>query len=1107
MYKKKTNQSNSQLTLFLFAILSLLFVEPQWALANANGYNKIFYKAPPPVSGQVTSTTDQQPLSGVSVTIKGTNIGTATDDAGNYRLNNVENNATLVFSFVGYQTVEAPVRGRAAIDIALQPETGMLVETIVTANAIRRDKRSLGYSAPVIRSDELLSGRNSSPLNALQGKVAGVNITSTASAPNSSSRIVLRGGSSILGNNQALIVVDGVPIDNSDFLGGSDIRLANVDARSTINFGNRGNDINPEDIESITILKGPTAAALYGTRASNGAVIITTKSGRKGQKNEVNVSSTVTFSNILKLPTYQNSYGQGYNIGFAANGDPEYYNDPIENWSWGPPFNDSLVDWGQEINGKRLQKRYSAQPNNVKKFFELGRMISNTVTFAGSGDKTTFYLSLNALNSDGIMPTKKDNYNKYNARFNGSAQFTNKFSAALSLNYSRINSNLVQGGQGPGSVYDNVLQTPRDIPIDKMGDLNNPYYGYGFLNERGEQVYGFYAAYTISPYFLLQNYRNENDVDRVTGNFTITYKPMNWLDVIERVGADVYADRRRLKYPKFTYYPADEVTGNYSRVNVQTETGEYRETQFNVSEIVHDLMVTARKKMGTITGSLMLGHNVRQRTVSILEASTNESSGLIVPGWYNLDNSNGPINNYNNFSRRRLTGLYAQLTLGFNEMLFLDLTARNDWSSTLPKENNSFFYPSASASFAFSELARGGRMAEWLSYGKLRASVAQVGNDAAPYLLENYFQRPEIDGGFGTTTFPFNGIPGITRFGRIGNPDLKPEITTAYEVGTELNFWNNRLYIDFSYYRNRSKDQILTIPISESSGFTSKVINGGIVENKGVELSVRGTPIRTSTGFSLELYGTYTRNRNKVVDLQLEGVTQVSLGGLADLSVVAAEGKPYGTFYGIDVQHDDQGRVIVDRRNGIPLETPGAVYFGTYNPKYIASWGVNARFKGFSLNVLFDTKQGGQFVSRTKDIIAFNGTSWETAEHGRTPYIFPNSVYYDTDNKLVENTTVKFLPQDYFSNLPYGRNVIDASYVKLREISLSYKIPRSLFKNSPFGDLTFGIFGNNLALWTPDENKYADPEINSAGATNLQGFDFTAQPSQRNFGFNISVSF
>lgn len=1107
----KTDFCKSSLTLLLYALLFSLPVLIQCGAANAKDFTGYHNERYLPVKGRVTSVTDQQPLEGVSIVVKGTNIGTTTDAEGNYSLNNVDANATLVFSFVGYQTIEAPVRGRAVIDIALQAETGTLVETIVTANAIRRDKRSLGYSAPVIRSDELLTGRNTSPLNALQGKIAGVNITSTASAPNSSSRIVLRGGSSILGNNQALMVIDGIPIDNSDFLGGSDVRTTQnsgvVDPRSTVNFGNRGNDINPEDIESITVLKGPTAAALYGSRASNGAIVITTKSGRKGQKNEVNVSSTVTFSDVLKLPTLQNGFGQGYAIDVDSTGNPVYYNDPVENWSWGPPLTGQLQDWGQQINGKRLQKPFSAQKKNIRHFFELGRMISNTASFSGSGDKTTFYLSLNSLNSDGIMPGNKDNYNRYNARFNGTAQLNNKFSVGVGVNYSRINSNLVQGGQGPGSIYDNLLQTARDIPIDKLGDLNNPYYGYGFLNERGEPVYGFYAAYTISPYFLLQNYRNENDVDRVIGNFTITWKPLKWLDVVERVGADVYSDRRRFKYPKFTYYPADEETGNYSRANVHSAVGQYRENTFNVSEIVHDLMITGRKSFGDFTGSLMLGHNVRQRTVSLLDASTNESFGLIVPGWYNLDNSNGPVYNFNQFSRRRLTGLYAQLTMGYQDLIFLDLTGRNDWSSTLPKDNRSFFYPSASASFVFSELTKDGRLGDLLSYGKLRASVAQVGNDADPYLLNNYFAKPEIQGSFGSTTFPFNGVPGLTRFGRIGNPNLKPEITTSWEVGTELNFWNNRLYIDFSYYRNRSKDQILTIPIAESSGFTSKVINGGIVENKGVELSVRGIPIRTADGFTVELFGTYTRNRSKVVDLQLEGVTQVSLGGLADMSVVAAEGKPYGTFYGIDILHDDQGRVIVDRTSGLPLQTPGAVYFGSYNPDYMASLGANARYKGFSLNILFDTKQGGQFVSRTKDITDFNGTAWETAEHGRAPYVFPNSVYYDQTNKLVENTSVKFLPQDYFSNLPYGRNVIDASYVKLRDVSLSYKIPRKVFKNSPFGDITVGIFGNNLVLWTPSQNKYADPEINSAGATNLQGFDFTAQPSQRNFGFNLSVNF
>lgn len=1083
-------------------LLFTVFLFYHSALANA------------PIRGRVTSGDDQQPLQGVSVTVKGSNIGTSTDANGNFTIN-ADPNATLVFSFIGFQQTEVPLNGRSSVDVVLQTEAAMLTETVVTANAIRRDKSSLGYSAPVIRGDELLTGRSTTPINALQGKVAGVNITSTASAPGSSSRIVLRGGSSISGNNQALMVIDGVPIDNSDFLGGSDIRTTsssgNVDPRSTVNFGNRGNDINPDDIESVTVLKGPAAAALYGSRASNGAIIITTKSGKGSakRKNEVTLSSNVTFSNILKLPDFQNEYGQGYFIGNDDQGNPEYFIDPKENWSWGPPLDGEEKEWGQSINGVRLRKPFAAQKDNVKKFFETGKMLNNNLSLSGAGEKTTYYLSLNSVNSDGLMPDNFDKYNRYSVRFNGTANLSNKFSTSLNINYINVKSDLVQGGQGPGSVYDAVLQTPRDIPIHEMSDLSNPYYGYGFLNEQNEETYGYYGAYAISPYYLLQNYRNLNDVDRVTGNFTVTYKPLEWLDIVERLGADVYTDRRRFEYPKFDFIPADEVTGDYSRsANTQSAVGKYEENNFNVSEIVHDLMITARKEFSPdFNASIMVGHNVRQRRTTILQASTNESAGLVVPGWYNLDNSNGPVYTYNEYGNRRLVGLYSQITMGYRDMLFLDLTARNDWSSTLPEANNSFFYPSVSGSFVFTELLGNSGIGNVLRYGKLRASWAQVGNDANPYLLNTYFARTDIDGGFGRTTFPLNGVPGLTQSARIGNPDLKPEITSAYEVGTELNFWNNRLYVDFSYYQNRSKNQILNIPIAESSGFTNKVINGGIVENKGIELSLRGIPIRTPGGFTLELFGTYTRNRNKVVDLELEGVSQVSLGGLADLSVVAAEGMPYGTFYGIDIQKDELGRVIVDPVTGIPLETPNAVYLGSYNPDYLASLGATARYKGFSFNILFDTKHGGYFVSRTRDITSFVGVSAETVEHGRTPYIFPNSVYEDADGKLVENTSVTFLPQDYFPARPYGQNVTDASYVKLREASLSYRLPKRILDRTPFGNITVGVFGNNLFLWTPSENKYADPEVNSAGATNLQGFDYTAQPSQRNYGFNVVLSF
>ncbi|HEU4551423.1 MAG TPA: SusC/RagA family TonB-linked outer membrane protein [Chitinophaga sp.] len=1053
------------------------------------------------ITGKVTSADDGQPVIGAAVIVKGTTTGVVTSPEGTYTIQ-APAGATLVFRSVGMKDQEVTLSGSNTVNVVLQPDVTRLTETVVTANAIRRDKRSLGYAAPTVNAEEIAQAHTPSALNALSGKVAGVNITSTANAPGSSSRIVLRGGSSIAGNNQALIVIDGVPIDNTSITGNSDARTGGTDARSSVDFGNRGNDINPDDIASVTVLKGPAAAALYGSRASNGALIITTKKGRKGQqKNEVTFNSNITFSNILKLPDFQNEYGQG------GNGKGDFR----ENFSWGPKFDGTNKEWGQMINGKRLMKPYVAQEDNVKNFFELGKTADNNIALSGGGEKTAYYLSLNSLNSDGVMPGNTDKYNRYSVRFNGSADLSNKFYTSISINYSKVKSNMIEGGQGAGSVFNNVLQTPRDIPLDKMGDLSNPYYSYGGLRNAAQQeVYGYYGAYTVSPYFILQNYRNENDVDRVTGNFTVGYKPLPWLDVMERVGADVYADRRRLKYPNYSFVPADESGFYTARDNTQSDVGKYEEDAYNLSEITHDLMITAKKDFSKdFSASLMVGHNIRQRTLTTSEVSTNRSAGLIVPGWYNLDNSNGPVYTFNEYSSRRLVGVYSQLNLAYRNMLFLDVTARNDWSSTLPKKNNSFFYPSVSGSFVFTELLQGSAFTEKiLNYGKLRASWAKVGNDANPYLLNTYFIKTDIFSGFGNTTFPFNGVPGLTQDIRIGNPDLKPEITTASEIGTELNFLDNRLSVDFSYYQNKSKNQILSIPISEVTGFRSKVINAGVVENKGVELSLRGTPIRTSSGFTVELYGTYTRNRNKVVDLELEGVSQVSLGGLSGMAVVAAEGLPYGTFYAQDLQRDAQGHVIVSKTNGQPLLTPGSVYLGSYNPKYQASWGTNISYKGFSLNVLFDTKQGGKFYSRTKDITTFVGTAAETAEGGRDPRVWENSVYDDGTGKLVPNTDVKFNPQTYYTSiLPAGQDVIDASYIKLRQASLSYRISRGTLNKTPFGDITVGVFGNNLFLWTPKENRYADPEVNSAGAGNLQGFDFTAQPSLRNFGFNVRATF
>lgn len=1051
------------------------------------------------ISGRVTSA-DGKAIPGVTVVVQGTNQATQTDTNGNYSLN-VPAGKVVVFRSVGFDDKTIIVNNNSTVfNVSLESHDNALEEVVVTANAIKREKRSLGYSAPTIKADELTEGRNSSAINSLAGKVAGVNITSTSNSPGSSSRVVLRGGSSISGNNQALIVVDGTPIDNTSKMGGSS-DLASVD------FGNRGNDINPDDIASVTVLKGPAAAALYGSRASNGALIITTKSGKKGSKNEITFSSTNTLSSILKLPEFQNQYGQGAS-GYNKAGELIYTNDPKENWSWGAPFTGEIQEWGQAINGVRQKKAYSAVKDNVKDFFDLGIASDNNLSFSGGSEKSTFYLGLNSLNSNGVYPGKKDNFNKYGVRFNGTTEFSNKFSAGISVNYSRINSNNVGGGQGGGSVYNNLLQTPRDIDVVGLKDLSNPYNGYGYTDANGvahNDVYGYYGAYTMNPYWVLENYNNFNDVNRIMGNFNINYKPTEWLTFQERIGLDNYSDRRRSESPKYSFLPIDNTSGNYSEVNIQTDPGQYRIDQFNVNEIVHDFMATAKHTFNEDwEASLMVGNNIRQRKTTSNSTATNASGGLVVPGWYNLANSNGPLDLIEDtWTNRRLVGVYGDLNVSYKNIAYLQATARNDWSSTLPKKNNSFFYPSVSGSFVASELFSP-ELKSKFSYAKIRANWAQVGSDTDPYQLISTFSRSAIAGGFGSTTFPFGNVSALMSGNTIGNLNLKPEITTSFEVGTELGFLNNRLSADFTYYKNNSKNQILSIPIPLSTGYGLSLVNAGKVQNSGVELTLRGTPVKTEN-FSWELFGTFTKNNSKVVEL-MDGVQQVTIGGFSGMSIVAAVGRPYGEFYAVTNATDAQGRTIVDQKTGLPIASSKPEYLGTYNPDFQASLGTSLNYKNWSMSALFDTKQGGVFYSRTKDIMGFVGTSAESGGD-RIGQIFPNSVYLDDAGNSVVNTTATYDKIDYYPNMEAGVNVVDATYIKLRNLTFTYKFSKDMLKNTPFGAASIGVFGNNLFIWTPSENKYADPEVNSSGAGNAQGFDFTAQPSLRNYGINVKVSF
>lgn len=1022
------------------------------------------------ISGRVTDKKDGSPLAGVSVSVKGTNTIVQTNAQGEFTLSGVANGATLVFSSASYKQQEVKLAASSSLDIVLEENATQLTEVIVTANAVKREARSVGYAQSTINNTELTRGKDRSVLNSLQGKVAGVQISGSSGGVGSSTRIVFRGGTSITGNNQALIVVDGIPIDNSQTDAGDNLN-------NQVDAGNRGNDINPEDVESVTLLKGPAAAALYGTRAANGALIITTKTGKglKGKRSEVVVSSSYNLESILKLPEYQNEFGQG------GQGEP----DSRENFSWGPRFDGTVRPWGQQIGDSQRVKPYVGLKNNVKEFFDIGHTLTNNISFAQNNEKTSFFLSFNNVDQKGIMPGTA--YKRNSIKLAATADLSDKFYSSASINYIRAKGDLSVQGQG-NSPYDQVLQTPRDISLLELKDYKNKF----------NDLNGYYGAYTINPWYILGEDGYTSVVDRILGNAQIGYKPVKWLDISLRVGTDVSNDKRKQIDSKRVIDPNSQNAAN-------NFPGRYAETTINIREFTSDLIATAKKNLGKNFGlTVLLGHNIRQRNV---DNQFSQISSLTIPFYYNLANSGQPPVTTNFYALRRLYGVYTDVNLSYKNFLFVGLTGRNDWSSTLPKGKNNFFYPSVNSSFVFSEAFK---MPKFISYGKIRASAAQVGNDAAPYLLESVFITGTVGDGQvnSQVNFPLNGVPGFTQGNVIGNPAIKPEITTSIEAGLELGLFNNRLNFEGTFYSNRSKDQIITVPIAASSGYTTQTLNAGLITNKGIELLLRGTPVK-SRNFSWEVTATFTRNRNKVVEL-FPGTEQLALGGFNGGVLVAKVGQPYGAFFGSSFLRSPEGNIVVDVTTGYPITDPVAKIHGNVQPDFLAGLNNSFTYKGFSLSFLFDARKGGVFYSRTKSLQEFVGTDPRTLYNDRQPFVVPGSVYIDANGKYVTNTTPVQNAENYWTSFSSPRameHLVDASFIKLREASLSYRLPASLFKNKPIKGVMVGISGRNLWLKTAKQNTYSDPETSSFGTGNVQGYEYGTIPSLRNYGVNVRLTF
>jgi len=1063
-----------------------------------------FAQATHTLTGKIT---DEKGLGypGAGVSLKGTQIGTVTDINGDFMLDVPDGaNNIIVIQAVGYGTREIKESGQS-LNVKLQPMSRELEGTVVTALAVKREKRELGYSTTTVNAEELTAGEGTSALSDLAGKVAGANITSTTGGPGGSTRIVLRGEKSITKNNNALIIVDGVITNNFD-------RTSDPNGLAQIDFGNSANDIDPDEIESITVLEGPAASALYGAAGANGAVMITTKHGRhaeagKPSKLDITYKATFTQSDVLKYPSVQSQFGQGaiYTGQIDDRGD---------NFSWGPQYDNQLKPWGQAINGQQQVKPYSYIPNNFSQFFQHGQDLNNFVSLSGGTDLSTYYLSLTSLNSNGITPNTF--YNKYSVRFNATTQLTNNFYSTINVNYINSYSRVEAQGQSTGGVMQQLEQIPTDVPIGSLSNLNNPFNSMSYTDANGIQRFGYFGSFALNPYWAAQYYDNRDNTNRVLGDFSMGYKKGDF-NIYDRVGIDVTDDITTYKTPEINSQSADQTI--YYPEFPHTNAGGFQQQDYTGLRFYNDLIGNYVHQLSQNFGiNALVGDNTTMKQDENLTAFINPSNnGLVIPGFYSFTNNTGPVSvnqppASEPTSKWRTFAVYADIKLNFQKELYLDLTGRNEWSSTLITGQNSYFYPGANASWVFTERLNGTNFKDKvLNYGKIRAGLASVSNDATPYANNSAgFSQSAINTAFGSIIPPFNSVPAYQINNSFGAQYLKPELTREYEVGTDLSFFRDRIAVSFTYYNDLTHNLITGVPLPYSTGYILNYINVGDISNKGEEVSLRGTPISTKWGLKWDLFGTYTHNVSDVVSLT-NGVNQIDLSNIEGIGVMAAVGHPYGTFYTTDLTYEN-GHVVVDPTTGLPVPSKARLE-GSFQPKFQASWGTDLTYKSIKLHVLFTTKQGGEYYSNTKELLDFVGAAQETTENNRNPLVWANSVnQVGTTGSYVTNTT-KYLPYNYWVNeigngSIQGQNLVNASFIKLQEAALSYKIPQKYYMHSPFGSLEAGVFGNNLVIWTPKSNKYDDPEEESLGATgNAQGINFNARPSLRNYGAFIKVTF
>ncbi|ANE52105.1 SusC/RagA family TonB-linked outer membrane protein [Flavisolibacter tropicus] len=1021
---------------------------------------------------QITGTvTDEggNPLAFVSVVEKGTKNGTTTNDKGQFSLSVTSANPVLTVSYTGRQPQEIAVGANNNYTIALQA-TGTMAEVVVTALGIRREQKELGYSAQQVNVGEITETRQTNIVNALQGRATGLQINSTGGAPGQGARIIMRGVNSLDPNRniQPFFVVDGIPIDNStDVPAGSGQDLKGL--------SNRAADINPDDIESITVLKGGAATALYGIRAANGAIIITTKSGRAGRV-RINLTSTYGVDEVDKFPDTQKTFTQGYSGVY----------DKTSFWpSWGPTVAEAKAQ--DPTHPDELF-------NNYKRGYQDGYIIRNTLSLSGGTDVATFAASLSQLNQQGVLPFS--DYQNYGGKVSSTVKISEKIRFGASANY--INSG---GYRVNADRYNEQLSywAPR---WDVM-DYETP--------EGTMKVYG---VDNDNPMFVVSHRRFKDDVNRFIGNVNFSYTPINWLDISYRFGGDIISDVRTETAPgpkglPGELYPASDFRNYDPSRGLGGFVEEYRGNRriLNSTAIVS----LSPKLSDNISTSLKLGHDLFDSRFKYVYTIGDTLSD---PTFYNLNNAR-KVTASNYLEDRRIVGVFGDLTLGWKDFLYLTLTARNDWTSTLPEQNRSFFYPSASVSYVLSQHLT---LPDWISFAKVRGSVAKIGKDAPPYSFST---------GFIPLDPPLLG--GLTLSDRSGDPNLKPEFTTSYEGGVDARFLQNRIGVEFTYYNNTSKDLIIPVAVTTSSGLKEIYLNAGSIRNKGVEISLYGTPVRKKD-FNWDVRVNYTHNDNEVLEIY-PGLTEVPIlsqfGYLSStvtqkfipgMPVGALFGRSYARYYGTGKEDPifiDYSRPQLIGANGFPVINTKQMYLGNSQPDWIGSIYNDLRYKQFSLSFLFDAQQGLKKYNQMANFMAAFGIATYTENRRETV------VFEGVKSDGSPNTKPVWLGQGvgpdgvnygngFYRNVYRGVSenfVEDASFVKLRNVTIAYQLPESLLHKTKFiTGASIALSGNNL--WLSTDYTGFDPESSSNSAASLaDGFAGFTYPATRSYMVTLNLSF